>query len=231
MEIFTDEEVDWAVEQAETEALIRHIADSLSFHGARLKRRSIRLALKDLGDVSDDFLVKLSSENPLLKIETENHTSLILKYMPNYEENQRGLSNLLDELFYWNRIKNNKQGQFYDSNSTVRFADGSKKEPDITYILKSELKLIPQKSFITVTPTFLVEWFSTYDDWEEAQAKMDFYMKQGVKLAWLVVPQHKQTYIYRPDRELKTIPFSELITGEDVLVGFEVVIDALLSEE
>lgn len=231
MEIFTDEEVDWAVEQAETEALVRHIADNLSFHGARLKRRSIRLALKDLGEISDDFLVKLSSENPLLKIETENATSLILKYMPNYEENERGLTNLLIELGIWNKMTNQNKGQLYDSGGTVKFADGSKKEPDITYILKSELKLIPQKSFITVTPTFLVEWFSTHDDWEEAQAKMNFYMKQGVKLAWLVVPQHKQTYIYRPDREVKTIPFSELITGEDVLVGFEVVIDNLLSEE
>ncbi len=230
MEIWTDDEIDLAVEQAETEAFVRHIADNLSFHGAKMKNKNIRLAMKDLGELSDDFFVKLSSENQLLQIETENMTSLILKYMPNYEENQRCLSNLLDELFYWNRVKNGKQGQFYDSNSTVKFADGSKKEPDITYILKSELKLIPQKSFITVTPTFLVEWFSTYDDLEEAQAKMNFYIKQGVKLAWLVVPQHAQTYIYCPDREIKAVPFSEILTGEDILAGFEIKIDSLFDE-
>lgn len=77
MEIETDDEVDLAVEQAETEAFVRHIADNLSFHGVRLKRKNIRLAMQDLGEISDDFFVKLSSENPLLQIETENMTSLI----------------------------------------------------------------------------------------------------------------------------------------------------------
>jgi Uma2 family endonuclease len=230
METLTEEVIDLAVEQAETEAFVRHIADNLSFHGARLKRKNIRLAMQDLGEISDDFFVKLSSENPLLQIETDNSTSLILKYMPNFEENERRLTNLLIELGIWNKITNQNKGQLYDSGGTVKFADGSKKEPDITYILKSELKLIPQKSFITVTPTFLVEWFSTYDDLEEAQAKMNFYIKQGVKLAWLVVPQHAQTYIYRPDKEVKAIPFSESLTGEDVLLGFEIKMSALFDE-
>jgi Uma2 family endonuclease len=231
MELLEDNNIDESVEQAEREALVRHIADNLSFHGARLKRKSIRLAMQDLGEISDDFFVKLSSENPLLQIETDNATSLILKYMPNFEENERGLTNLLIELGIWNKMTNQNKGQLYDSGGTVKFADGSKKEPDITYILKSELKLIPQKSFITVTPTFVVEWFSTYDDLEEAQAKMNFYIKQGVKLAWLVVPQHTQTYVYRPDKEVKTIPFSEILTGEEVLVGFEVQITSLFGEE
>ncbi len=231
METLREEIIDLAVEQAETEALVRHIAENLSFHGAKIKHKSIRLSMKDLGEVSDEFFVKLSSENPLLQIETENATSLILKYMPNYEENERGLTNLLIELGIWNKITNQNKGQLYDSGGTVKFADGSKKEPDITYILRSELKLIPQKSFITVTPTFVVEWFSTYDDLEEVQAKMNFYIKQGVKLAWLIVPQHSQTYIYRPEKEVKAIPFSENLTGEDVLIGFEVNIASLLSEE
>lgn len=230
MEIGTDDEIDLAVEQAETEAFVRHIADNLSFHGARLKRKNIRLVMQDLGEISDDFFVKLSSENPLLQIETNNSTSLILQYMPNFEENERRLTNLLIELGIWNKITNQNKGQLYDSGGTVKFADGSKKEPDITYILKSELKLIPQKSFITVTPTFLVEWFSTYDDLAEAQAKMDFYIKQGVKLAWLVVPQHQKTYSYRPDREAKVVPFSENLTGEDVLLGFEIKMSALFEE-
>ncbi len=230
MEIGTDDEIDLAVEQAETEAFVRHIADNLSFHGARLKRKNIRLAMQDLGEINDDFFVKLSSENPLLQIETDNSTSLILQYMPNFEENERRLTNLLIELGIWNKITNQNKGQLYDSGGTVKFADGSKKEPDITYILKSELKLIPQKSFITVTPTFVVEWFSTYDDLAEAQAKMDFYIKQGVKLAWLVVPQQQQTYIYRPDREVKAVSFSENLSGEDVLLGFEIKMSALFDE-
>jgi Uma2 family endonuclease len=231
MELLEEDEIDEAVEQIETEALVRHIADNLSFHGARLKNKHIRLAMKDLGELSDEFLVKLSSENPLLKIETENATALTLKYMPNYEENQRGLTNLLIELGIWNKTTNQKQGQFYDSNSTVKFADGSKKEPDITYILKSELKQIAPKSFITVTPTFVVEWFSTYDDLEEAQAKMDFYISQGVKLAWLIVPKHQKTYVYRPQQEIKAVAFSETLTGEGILEGFEVKIEALFEEE
>jgi Uma2 family endonuclease len=231
MELLEDNDIDEAVEQIETEALVRHIADNLSFHGARLKRKYIRLAMKDLGELSDEFLVKLSSENPLLKIETQNSTALILKYMPNYEENQRGLTNLLIELGIWNKTTNQRQGQFYDSNSTVKFADGSKKEPDITYLLKSELKQISPKSFITVTPSFVVEWFSTHDDFEEAQAKMEFYRSQGVKLAWLIVPQHQKTYVYRPQQEMKIVAFSETLTGEDILEDFEIKIAVLFEAD
>ena len=37
----------------------------------------------------------------------------------------------------------------------------------------------------------------------------------------------KQTYIYRPDREIQIKDFSETLTGEDVLVGFEINIASL----
>lgn len=50
--------------------------------------------------------------------------------------------------------------------------------------------------------------------------KMEKYLQNGVRLAWMVDPFSQQTTIYRPDREPETQPFAEPLSGEDVLPDF-----------
>lgn len=191
----------------------------------------LKIELSDSKLIRDDrFMHLLDRENPLLKIETEGKQLLILSFMPNHEKNQRNLSNLFGELFMWNKQKNNNLGQLYESRSTVEFADGSLKEPDITYILKSELGKMKEIGYIVVVPTFVVEWFSTFDRLAEAHQKMQYYMNQGVKLAWLIVPKEEKTYIYRPDREVQTKDFSENLDGGEILQGFSVNLKLLIED-
>jgi Uma2 family endonuclease len=50
---------------------------------------------------------------------------------------------------------------------------------------------------------------------------MEEYRENGVKLGWLINPQDKQVEIYRlgKDREILLSPIQ--LSGEDILVGFE----------
>ncbi len=48
------------------------------------------------------------------------------------------------------------------------------------------------------------------------------YQANGVRLGWLIDPQHQQVFIYRADGSTARIGnFQTPLSGEDVLVGFE----------
>ncbi len=209
--------------------VILAIAKELNGQDAEDPIPLLKIELSDSKLIRDDkFMHLLDKENPLLKIETEGKQLLILSFMPNHVKNQSGLTRLLIKLGIWNETKNDNLGELFDSRSTVEFADGSLKEPDITYILKSELSKMKAEGYIVVVPTFVVEWFSTFDRFSEAHQKMQYYMNQGVKLAWLIVPQEEKTYIYRPDREVLSKDFSENLDGGEILQGFSVNLKLLI---
>jgi Uma2 family endonuclease len=171
-----------------------------------------------------EFLVKLTAKNPLLHLETEGTTILLVKNMPNHENNQGNLTRLLIKLGIWNEAKNNEKGKLYDSGSSVAFDDGSVKMPDITYILRQRLEGQPKNQVILLVPDFVVEYVSTYDSLKEAKEKMQFYMKKGISLAWLIVPKEQITYIYKPNCEVASKKFEEELSGEDVLPNFTIVL-------
>ena len=50
---------------------------------------------------------------------------------------------------------------------------------------------------------------------------MQEYIKNGVRLGWLIDRKNEKTYIYRLDGSISSVPFSETLDGEDVLVGFK----------
>ncbi len=47
------------------------------------------------------------------------------------------------------------------------------------------------------------------------------YIENGVKLGWLIDPKNRKVYIYRANGEMEVLQNPEKISGEDVLVGFE----------
>ena len=50
----------------------------------------------------------------------------------------------------------------------------------------------------------------------------DVWMKNGVRLAWLIDPVKQKAYIYRTDTAVEIVPdFDHVLSGEDVCEGFE----------
>jgi Uma2 family endonuclease len=49
-------------------------------------------------------------------------------------------------------------------------------------------------------------------------------MQSGILLAWLIVPKEQQTYIYKQNNEVRTVDFSEALTGEDILSNFSIIL-------
>jgi Uma2 family endonuclease len=48
------------------------------------------------------------------------------------------------------------------------------------------------------------------------------WMGNGCKLAWLINPKTQKTYIFRENKEIEIVMgFDQKLSGENVLVGFE----------
>jgi Uma2 family endonuclease len=71
-----------------------------------------------------------------------------------------------------------------------------------------------------VPPVLAVEVLSPNDRWSRVTSKILDYLKNGVRLVWLIDPQNRDVTVYRPGHDPYTVEPDQEITGEDVLPGF-----------
>ena len=169
---------------------------------------------------SDDELYAFCLANPELRIERDE-TGHIIIMPPTGLESSFTNGELFGEVRNWNR--QTKAGRTSESNGGYTLPDTSMRAPDVGWISKERLmSVLPEelKKFAHVCPDFVIEVRSESDNLTELKAKMGKWIKNGVRLGWLVDPQTQATTIYRPDREPETKPFAETLSGEDVLTGF-----------
>ncbi len=56
---------------------------------------------------------------------------------------------------------------------------------------------------------------------------MEEWVENGCRLAWLIAPALERAYVYRPGERPREVPFSEVLSGEEVLVGFTLPLEPL----
>ena len=59
------------------------------------------------------------------------------------------------------------------------------------------------------------------------QAKMDEYVANGAQLGWLIDPFDKRIYVYRPGMEVEVLRDPQDVSGEPLLNGFTLDVQAL----
>ena len=169
---------------------------------------------------SDDELYAFCMANPELNIERDENGQILIM-PPTGLESSFTNGELFGEVRNWNR--QTKAGRTSESNGGYTLPDSSMRAPDVGWISKERLmSVLPEelKKFAHVCPDFVIEVRSESDSLKELQTKMGKWLKNGVRLGWLVDPQTRMTTIYRPGHEPTTKPFTETLSGEDVLVGF-----------
>ena len=126
------------------------------------------------------------------------------------------------ELRDWN--KESKLGKGFDSSTGFTLPNTEVKSPDIAWIARERWEALPKalrKKFAPITPDFIIEILSETDNLTDGKEKMEEYMSNGCRLAWLIDRKKEKTYIYRADGSRDTAEsFEETLSGEDVLVGF-----------
>lgn len=125
-----------------------------------------------------------------------------------------------------------KLGKVYSPTTGFTLPDGSVRSADASFVSAEQLSKLSeqdQHSFARVVPEFVIEVRSDSDAIGRLQTKMrDVWIANGVRLAWLIDPKNQVTYIHRADGSEQVIAgFDKILSGEDVLPGFELQLSVL----
>ena len=131
-------------------------------------------------------------------------------------------SELITDLTVWNRQK--RTGLVFDSSTGFRLPNGAVRSPDAAWV-RAEVwqaqSAEQQEKFPPLCPDFVVELLSPSDSLPEIVLKMQEYIANGCRLAWLIDPKTETARTFRADGSVSVAKsFDETLTGEDVLPGF-----------
>jgi Uma2 family endonuclease len=178
---------------------------------------------------SDDELIAFSMANPDLFVERDEQGQLFINMTPTFALSSSNNSELIGELIIWNR--KHKTGKVLESNGGYFLPDSSMRVPDVAWIRIDRwkaLSMVEKKSFLRIVPDFIIELQSETDSIAELKTKMNKWIENGVKLAWLISPEQQLTYIFKPGEEETTCGFNEMLTGANVLIDFWVRLSDIL---
>jgi Uma2 family endonuclease len=125
------------------------------------------------------------------------------------------------QLYNWSRRLG--QGAVTDSSGGYTLPNGANRAPDAAWVSPEQLAAITpeqMQKFLPVCPHFLVEVMSPSDNLDHLLAKMDEYMANGCKLAWLIRPDQKQVRVYRPGQPVEVLDDLQTLCAEPELPGF-----------
>lgn len=171
--------------------------------------------------LTDDEFYAFCQANRHLRIEREADGQIVFQ-MPTNSKTGFKNADLITEVSLWNRKA--KSGFVSDSNGGYTLPDTSVRAPDVAWVSKERWNALSdeeQDKFAQVCPEFVIELMSDKDEKYTLPAKMEKYLQNGVRLAWMIDPFAQQTTVFRPDAEPEVRAFDEVLRGDDVLPGFE----------
>jgi len=185
---------------------------SIDFHSAELTDEQFEALCRDNGDMK----FEMSARGELIFV------------APTGPESGWKNSELTADVTLWSR--NDGTGVVFDSSTMFVFPNGAKRSPDVSWISKDRWEQIAKderRKFTRLVPQFVIELRSPTDSLIATREKMEEYIENGVELGWLIDPENKSVHIYRGNGEVEILHDPEIVSGENVLRGFELNVRAL----
>ena len=178
------------------------------------------LRLRPVLDLTDDQLLQLSALNRELRIERTAEGDLLLM-PPAGGESSASNAQVTIQLGVW--ANHDGAGTTFDSSAGFVLPNGALRSPDASWMLDSRLKQFSReqrKKFIPACPDFVLELRSPSDTLADLHAKLREYIANGARLGWLLDPEARRVYVYRPDAPLEQLEDPATVPGDPVLPGF-----------
>ena len=130
---------------------------------------------------------------------------------------------------------NPKTGDILSPSASFNLPDGGQHKADGAFVSALKAALLPESELDSIphlVPDFVMEIRSKTDRLSALKRKMEeVWIGNGVRLAWLIDPQSERAWVYRADGTSDEIPnFDQKLSGEDVLPGFELDLQALKTQ-
>lgn len=110
------------------------------------------------------------------------------------------------------------------------WAPGDVRMPDVSYISKGRLPRTPARGWVTVAPELAVEVVSPGDRFVDVEDKAHDYIRAGVDLVWVVVPNTRSVHVWRKDGSRAVLQTGEVLSGEPVLPGLSIPVANLFED-
>jgi Uma2 family endonuclease len=94
---------------------------------------------------------------------------------------------------------------------------------------RKEVKDYEDKPFMLV-PDLAVEVHATNEHYTPSEHKIDTYLKDGVKLIWVIYPDSETVTVYEGG-DSHTLNASDTLSGGDIIPGFEIPVSTLFEVE
>lgn len=119
--------------------------------------------------------------------------------------------------------KRDGTGVAFGSSTGFILPNGAVRSPDASWVVRSRwtsLTAEQRRRFAPLCPDFVVELRSPSDSLRALQDKMQEYMNNWARLGWLIDPEQRRVYVYRPGASVQELENPEKVSGEPVLPGF-----------
>jgi Uma2 family endonuclease len=183
--------------------------------------------LNPIIELTDEQFYQLCRANSDVKFERNVKGELIIMPPTGGGTGKRNIE-LAADLVIWNR--QSRLGVCFDSSTCFRLPQGGDRSPDVSWILQSRWdSLTPdeQEKFPPICPDFVLELMSPSDNSKITQEKMQEYLDNGIRLGWLINRRTQTVEIYRQGQEVEVLQSPATLSGEDVLPGFVLNLQAI----
>lgn len=92
--------------------------------------------------------------------------------------------------------------------------------PDVSTVAKDRLSVPETPGFWHLIPDLAAEVVFPGDTAAEVQAKVEEYLRAGVKLVWVVYPDTRSIAVYESLQAARVLAVDDTLTGGSVLPGF-----------
>ncbi len=123
-------------------------------------------------------------------------------------------------------IRPRQLGRILGSNGAYRMLPdrpGLMRKPDASFVATGRLTAEEAaQAEWRIAPDLAVEVISPNEDAQDAEQKLDEYLRAGVRLVWVAYLPTRNVWAYRPDGTARRYRSDDTLPGEDVLPGFAV---------
>lgn len=169
--------------------------------------------------LTDDQFDRLCQDNRDLRIELTSRGELIVMPPTGSKTGSRN-AKITQRLANW--TEQDGTGLSFDSSTGFTLPDGSKRAPDASWIRRVRWEALSeeqQEKFAPLAPDFVIELWSPSDSWPILEEKMNDYMRNGVRLAWLIDPEHRRVQVYQPAIPMQTLANPANVSANSLLPG------------
>jgi Uma2 family endonuclease len=167
-----------------------------------------------------DWFFDLCAANEQWQFERTAEGEIIVIAPPGGESSYRESRTFL-QLELW--ASKNKSGVAFISSAGFILPNGAQRFPDAAWVKRTRLAtLTPEqkRKFMPLCPDFVLEVLSPSDRLPRLKAKMQEYRKNGAQLGWLIDPDRRKVYVYRPGKPVEILQSPVRLSGAPEMPGF-----------